>query len=108
MSEEKKLLCEVCDKNEIVGVCSVPGVPYSARYCRECLQANSHPMGILVANTACIGGYDESAEWWREMVNDSLKAQGKTLEWFKAEVEKAKAEIDAAEALDDFIKESGA
>jgi hypothetical protein len=113
MSEEKKLICEACGKNEAVGVCCVPAVAMSCAYCKPCLEANNHPMHVLVANTACIGGLDKSADFWREMVTDSLKTQGKTLEWFNAEVARDMAEMDAAapdasDALDDFIEETGA
>jgi hypothetical protein len=86
MSEEKKLICEACGKNEAVGVCCVPAVAISCAYCKPCLEANNHPMWVLVSNTACIGGFEHSAEFWREMVTDSLKAQGKTLEWFNQQV----------------------
>jgi hypothetical protein len=113
MNEEKKLICDACKKNEAVGVACVPAVAMSCAYCKPCLEANNHPMWILTANTACIGGLDKSADFWREMVMDSLKAQGKTLEWFNAEVAREMAEMDAAQtdaagALDDFIKETGA
>lgn len=82
-------VCEACNKNISVGVCSVPGVPYSAAYCAECLEADSHPMFLLLANTACCGGLQHSAPWWKEIVTRSLAHQGKTQEWFDAEVEQA-------------------
>ena len=86
----KNLICSVCkDKDEpFVSVCCVPGVPISMTYCRKCLHANAHPWGILVANTACANGYDNTAEWWREMVLCTCKHLGRTLDEFKAEVEK--------------------
>jgi|HubBroStandDraft_5_1064220.scaffolds.fasta_scaffold23187_6 hypothetical protein len=34
-------MCEVCRKNMSIGVACVPGVPYSASYCVECLQAEA-------------------------------------------------------------------
>ena len=81
-----KLICEACNVNEAMAVVSVPGVPMSAAYCAECLRLNSHPMYILIANTACCGGLECCADWWREMVTASLLYQNKTLEWFNAEV----------------------
>ena len=84
---EFKLICECCNKNEAIGVACVPMVPCSVAYCRECLKANSHPMNILVANTICIGGLENANEEWKQMVLDSLKYQGKTLEWFNEQVE---------------------
>lgn len=82
----EELKCEVCNKNTAIGVASVPGVAYSAAYCTKCLAENAHPYGIVVANTACIGGYDQSADWWREIINDTLKYLGKTREQFDADV----------------------
>ena len=84
---EFKLICECCNKNEAIGVACVPMVPCSVAYCRECLKANSHPMNILVANTICIDGLENANEEWKQMVLDSLKYQGKTLEWFNEQVE---------------------
>ena len=83
---EPNLICEVCHKQEAVGVCCVPGVPYSAAYCLDCLKANSHPMNVLVANTACVGGLEHAADWWKEMVTASLFHQKKSLEWFNEQV----------------------
>jgi hypothetical protein len=83
------LICEACNKNEAIGVASVPGVPYSAAYCKECLKNNNHPMFILIANTACCDGIDNCSDWWKEMVSSSLKVQNKTLDWFNQEVAKS-------------------
>lgn len=88
-TELPKLACEACNKNEAVGVACVPGVPMSVAYCQECLQANNHPMPVLIANTACIGGLNHAAEFWKKMVSASLKHQGKTLEWFNEEVKES-------------------
>ena len=90
-TDDKKLICDVCKKNEAAGVACVPGVPCSAAYCSECLRANSHPMKVLIANTTCIGGLEHANEEWKEMVMDSLKHQGMTLEWFNEEVVRLKA-----------------
>lgn len=89
MNESMK--CESCGKEVSLDkaiVCSVPGVPYSACYCKECLQANSHPMWCLIIQTALAGGLDNCIDEWKEMVMCSLKHQNKTLEWFNAEVKK--------------------
>lgn len=89
MANTDKLICESCNKNEAMGVACVPGVPCSAAYCYECLGANSHPMHILIANTACCEGLEHCNEGWKRMVNDSLKHQGKTIEWFNKEVKES-------------------
>lgn len=83
-------LCETCKKNKSIGVACVPGVPYSAAYCQECLEANAHPWGVLVANTACLGGWEEAADWWKDMVLATCKHLNKTLDEFKAAVEEDK------------------
>jgi hypothetical protein len=83
------LTCEVCGKNESVGVASVPGVPYSAAYCRSCLEADAHPYGIVVANTASLGGIEEAAPWWVALVKSTIAFHGKTMEQFNADVEDA-------------------
>ena len=71
-----------------VGVFAVPGIPMSVAYCEKCLEADSHPIGLLIANTVCCGGWDNCADWWKEIVEHSLEYQGKTLEWFNGAVQK--------------------
>jgi len=88
------MICQACNKNESIGVYCVPGCPVSMAYCRECLENNNHPIDILIANTACCNGLDNAADWWIGMVMDSLKCQGKSLEWFNAEVKKSIQLID--------------
>ena len=87
--------CNVCNNEESVGVACVPGVPMSVSYGRKCLEANAHPWGVLVANTACIGNYDECAEWWQQMILDTCKHLIRTLDEFKKDVEQALVEEDA-------------
>lgn len=79
--------CEVCGAIVECEVVCVPGVPISCRYCRECLEADAHPWGILVANTVCAGGdLDAMIDEWKEMVENTCKRLGKTLDDFKSEV----------------------
>lgn len=93
-------LCDVCQKNEAVGVCCVPGAPISMAYCRECLEANAHPWGILVAQVAMCGGYEHVIDEYREMIECTIKHLGKTREQFDADVA---ADI---RALDEYSKGS--
>lgn len=86
--------CETCNERDAVVVCSVPGVPYSAAFCRECLDANAIPYWIAVANTASLGGLDNCAEWWGEAVLDTLRHLGKTREDFDSAVAKAVFDMD--------------
>ena len=89
--------CEVCSaeiSDADAVVCSVPAVPYSACYCRVCLEANAHPWHILVANTAALGTLDDSALFWKEMVSDTCKHLGKTIADFEADVKNSVAAME--------------
>ena len=106
----EKLICEVCGKNEAVGVACVPMVPMSCAYCSECLRVNAHPWGVLVANTICIGGLDQANEEWKQMVQDTCTHLGRTLEQFNLAVEQGIKEMDALceehdKALDEGFEE---
>jgi hypothetical protein len=83
------LMCEVCNKEAAFGTASVPGVPYSAAYCRNCLAADAHPLDIVVANTACIGGLERSADWWKEIVDHTIQHLGVTMEDFNQRVKQS-------------------
>ena len=87
---ERMAQCEVCETVMHKGrtiVLSVPGVPYSACFCHPCRRSGAIPYWILVANTQCIGGYDQSADWWRDIIGDTLNHLGITMEQFLKEVE---------------------
>ncbi len=86
-----EMICDACGKEKSkddLSVCCVPAMPVSAAYCLDCLKINNHPISLLIINTALIGGLDQGAEFWKDMVMSSLKAQDKTLEWFNEEVKK--------------------
>lgn len=85
--------CAVCGKEPAVGVASIPGVPASDAYGRACLDANAHPMWAIVVNTALVGGYDEAADWWQEMVDCTLAHLGIPREEFDRRVNEALSEI---------------
>lgn len=87
-NSKENLICEVCNINEAIGVAAIPGIPMSVAYCKDCLEKDSHPLWALIANTACCNDLEHCAEWWKEIVRHSLKAQGKTIEWFNGEVAK--------------------
>ena len=86
MSE--KLICQICEDEEAVGVACMPSVPISFAYGRKCIDANAHPYWALVANTALGGGLKNTADWWKWMVTDTCNYLGKTLEEFNEEVER--------------------
>ena len=89
--------CEVCNKNNSIGVCSVPGVPFSCAYCKDCLKANAHPWHILVANTACMGGIDNANDFWKGMCRDTIKHLNKKQEEFDASVAESIKELKSKE-----------
>lgn len=93
--ELPELTCEVCHAETAAGVAAVPGVPISVAYGPICLAANAHPYPIIVSNTAVIGGLDQAADWWVEMVEDTLRHLGKDREAFQAQV---RVEIAVMEA----------
>lgn len=78
--------CEVCHAEPSVGVAAIPGVPMSCAYGAKCLAANAHPYEIVMVNTALVGGYDRAADWWKEIVDDTLTHLGKSRAEFDAAV----------------------
>jgi hypothetical protein len=54
----KVVQCEACHQEPAIGVACVPGIPYSAAYGRNCLNANIQPYGIVRCTVACAGGVD--------------------------------------------------
>jgi len=95
--------CEVCNQRTCVGVCCVPGMPVSAAYCQQCLQANAHPWQYLVANAACCDGLANCAPWFVEMVDHTCTHLGKTREQFDADVKSSMEQVAAMP--DDFCAE---
>lgn len=93
--------CDVCNNEPAVGVACVPGMPVSVAYGAACLAANAHPYGLLVANTALIGNYADSTEWWQEMIDATLAHLGKPREQFDADVAESSAEFEREIALAD-------
>ena len=87
-------LCSVCEAEPAVGVACVPGVPFSASYGRRCLIAGAHPWGILVANTACLGGWDRAADWWKEIVLTTCRHLDRSVEEFKKAVTSSIEELE--------------
>lgn len=79
-------ICETCNKNTAIGVAAAPCVPISVAYCHACLCANAHPWWVLVANTVCINGLENANDGWKQMVTDTCKHLGRTLEEFNREV----------------------
>lgn len=88
-------LCDCCGDEPAVGVACVPGMPVSIAWGRKCLEAEVAPYGLVVANTAMIGGVKDAAPWWREMVERTLAYFKKTELEFETDVKAAIAEMPA-------------
>ena len=87
------MLCEVCNggfKEGNIVVCAVPMVPYSARFCQDCLNAGAIPYWIATTNTDIAGGWDNCIEEWKDVVNDTLIHLNITMEQFLKDVEDGK------------------
>jgi hypothetical protein len=94
-----ELICSVCEAEPALGVAAVPGVPFSVAYGRACIDANAHPYGILVGNTAAmvsevdmavgVGVLIPTADWWQKMVLDTLAHLDIAPEQFDADVRTA-------------------
>jgi len=85
--------CQVCGKDEKTKICTIPGVPYSAAYCKSCFDANAHPYDLVVSNTWAAGGYNKCANWWQDLVDD-------TLEHLNISHSKFTKDVDAMEEYD--------
>ena len=59
-------ICETCGNEGEVAVYALPGIPMSVGNCQECLRQGAYPLGVAEANTECIGGLDQAADWWKE------------------------------------------
>jgi hypothetical protein len=83
---EEWVKCETCEDRNAIGVAAVPGIPYSAAYCAPCIKANAHPWWLMVGNTADMGGLEDSADWWVEMVEDTCRHLGRPMSEFNSAV----------------------
>lgn len=100
--------CQVCGREPAYGVAAMPGVPISFAYGLGCLRANAHPLWVVVANTAMAGSdLNDTAEWWVELVENTLNHLGVTREAFDAMVAQAVVDQDLlAEQLDETIDQA--
>ncbi len=80
--------CEVCNEREGDAVLCVPGMPYSASYCKECAQAGANPYWCLVTNAAMCEGIGNMRPEYASLVEVTLKYLGKTWDEFNADVKK--------------------
>lgn len=89
-------ICEVCGARPAIGVFST-SIPYSAAYCRECVEAGVDPYWVIVSNTACVGGLAQANEWWEGQVTRTLEHLGRSREQFDVEVAEAIKQMEEYE-----------
>ena len=61
MSEQQ---CETCGADAELFVYALPGIPMSVGNCCNCAKAGAYPLSVAIANTECIGGLEQDADWW--------------------------------------------
>lgn len=87
--------CECClQEKELVGVASLPAMPMSIAWCKDCLAADVIPFWAAVVNTASMNGLDGTNDWWKDLVERSLIYHNKTKEEFDEEVAKSIADLE--------------
>ena len=60
--------CETCGHEGEVFVYALPGIPMSVGNCRNCAIACAYPLSVAKANTECIGGLEQAADWWKDSI----------------------------------------
>ena len=59
--------CDVCGKDEAVGVASLPFAPMSVAFCVPCLKAKAFPLWSMHGSIELAGGPDGCADWFKEL-----------------------------------------
>lgn len=79
--------CECCGREPAIGVAAVPGMPISIAWGKCCLAAGVIPYKLAVANTAAVGGLNNTVQWWRDIVDLTLAYFDRTHEQFARDVQ---------------------
>jgi hypothetical protein len=87
-------LCEICGKEEAIGVCSSCMGPISHAYGRECLEAGREVWSTLVAGLFGLSK-DHVADWVRPIIEATCAFYGKTEDELWAEIKTLEEEYDA-------------
>jgi hypothetical protein len=90
--------CECCQKEPAIGVACIPGIAISIAWCMHCIEAEVVPYNIAVFNTAMNDGLENSADWWKEIVNKTMKYFNISNEQFNNDLEQ---EISHLKLMDD-------
>lgn len=89
--------CQVCKKNDAIGVACGACGPISIAYCRECLQAGAEPFDILAAYFGCAGiiSLDSVRAEYHPIIEATCTVAGKTIEEFWTACADANAEASS-------------
>lgn len=94
------LVCECCNIHQAIGVASIPYLPVSVAFCIPCLKADNYPYWSIVANTACIGGRQQSSTVWQQMIQSTCQYQDVSMEQFDKDVQQAIAQMEQYDGTD--------
>lgn len=89
--------CQVCEKNDAIGVASGACGPISIAYCRPCLQMGAEPFDILAAYLGCAGltSIEHVSKDYHIIIENTCNVAGKTLDEFWAACAEANAETSS-------------
>lgn len=91
-----KSLCNVCLKNVAEGVFASRIAPTSAAYCQSCINKGAEPYGVIVTKVALHQWRTEDnviSQRLEKVIDATLAVQGKTIQQFRSDVEKAVRDI---------------
>lgn len=89
-------ICEVCQKNESIGVASSSLGAISFAYCESCLRDGAEPYGLIVSILSMVGHNWQNAvaEYIHDIVSASLEASGKSYDELVHDVDNSIEEED--------------
>lgn len=88
--------CQVCKKNDAIGVASGACGPISFAYCSECLLSGAQPFAYLTAYLGCGGVVSADAldPDFLPVIDATCKTAGKTLDEFWATCASVLADVN--------------
>jgi len=87
-----ELKCDVCgQKAKGVGASRLGAISFA--YCSDCLKEQAEPYGMMVFTVADIG-LESCAEWFKLVIQGTLKRTNKTYEKFLIDLEEEKVRLE--------------
>lgn len=83
--------CEVCEKNESIGVASSWLGAFSSAYCRSCIEVGAEPYWAIIAtgSQGRLGSFADFIPAFQDTVMATLEVTGRTIEDYWRDIEKA-------------------